>query len=1231
MSVDIGPGATDRSSNLNYSFTLVDITNPANMDGIINYVELWFNIAGSGVKVGGFSDMDFGLPYLGCFSNITIGSVTAGSKQTFTGLSLSVNTGWYIGTYYSGGAIERDSTGGSSVYYKTGDHCFYESSGVSYTQLSSYAMSIYGTGVGYAPSVSTQACAVITLPTWQINGTIESIGSVKANRRGYVIKIGTTGDPTILDFDYSGYTDGSYDVGAFSFSRSLASNTHYRVRAYAANSEGTSYGSTVDLWTLIPPVVGTDTTTDISSVGCLANGHISDTGGVNCTRRGFCYKAGISGDPTTADSVVYDDGDWGVSNIQKWISGLSPNTNYRIRAYAVNPEYVGYGSTVQIITLSAVNYKTLNDSEILSDAVLKKAKLAKTQVVSLVSNVKKMVLRLVREIPSFIEVGSSAIDRGNYSTNAYTIIDLANPVNASGILNTMQFYFNNVNSNPTGVICGTFYGSDLSYTNRAYVAIGAVTKGSAQTFSGLFCEARIGDVIGVYYDTGGIETDVSGGSGIVQKSGNMFNAGTQAYTSGANYAISAYAYGLTTYNVGAVNRFPKTKKADSSSLISNALKKDSKTYVLGISMTEKFIRKGLRQFSGTITNGGSIKKVISAVKSQSISILGVLGRYYQRIMALETETLSDAVLARRGMVLIETISSSANLARVVIRNVIEAVMNDDSSHSVAIKILENDIITLTGYASRGYFLVVNSSIALSDSIKRICKAVKEQIIYMLMASEESKLLSSISQDAYISSTSTTWEQARLGDNLSIDRSVLLSYVTSMHKTGSNYMLGNSLLYFDTRYIPSDAELISAKVKIYSSYTTIVENFDIVIQNGQPTCPHVPAVLDDFYPSNYSGNGGSKSAISWIGTGWNEITLNATGLLWITKGGITKLSIMSSSMINDVQPVADYENIIAFYDCHDAGYEGSLPILEVEYRINGGGMRKAITTTKSDVVSILIQFAAYYPRVLSEIVQMSDGIVKKISAVRSDIESMLDSVARFASVAKSDSTSMIGKMEKSRALILLQMIGLIEAMTKSVSVVKRQIVSLTGIALKFISTAKTQSISISDKLVKKAMDVRVEAISITDHIKRAIAAVKLQTIINIGSMKKKLSRLLSGSIALSSSFKIGAFYSSVRSEIIQLSERITKRVVVTKTDVVIFVERASKSLFRQVGDSMNLVTFVFIPKLRILSENIFNTESIKKVIKKVGAYSISIVETFEAKQILRTFVIGLYRTLKFLGF
>ncbi len=46
----------------------------------------------------------------------------AGSEQTFTGLSIAVQEGDYIGCYSTAGELERDTAGYDGVWYKIGEY-----------------------------------------------------------------------------------------------------------------------------------------------------------------------------------------------------------------------------------------------------------------------------------------------------------------------------------------------------------------------------------------------------------------------------------------------------------------------------------------------------------------------------------------------------------------------------------------------------------------------------------------------------------------------------------------------------------------------------------------------------------------------------------------------------------------------------------------------------------------------------------------------------------------------------------------------------------------------------------------------------------------------------------------------------------------------------------------------------------------------------------------------------
>ena len=102
-----------------------------------------------------------------------------------------------------------------------------------------------------APTVSTTAASSITKTTATLAGNATANGGVAISERGYVYSITTeNSDPLIDGTDVTKLVDGT-GTGVFSESiSSLTSNTQYSYKAYAINSQGTSYGSTLTFRTI---------------------------------------------------------------------------------------------------------------------------------------------------------------------------------------------------------------------------------------------------------------------------------------------------------------------------------------------------------------------------------------------------------------------------------------------------------------------------------------------------------------------------------------------------------------------------------------------------------------------------------------------------------------------------------------------------------------------------------------------------------------------------------------------------------------------------------------------------------------------------------------------------------------------------------------------------------------------------------------------------------------------
>lgn len=190
------------------------------------------------------------------------------------------------------------------------------------------------------PIVTTTSVTLISFTTASSGGSISSSGGATVNARG--VCWSTTPNPTTAN---SKTTNGT-GTGTFSSSLSgLTLNTLYYVRAYATNTVGTAYGNQVTFTTLLNPTIPTVTTTPITNITlstATSGGNVLLDGGATIIFRGLCY--GTSSNPTLSNSYTTDGNGIGVfvSNL----TGLTQNTLYYVRAYAINSVGTAYGNEI---------------------------------------------------------------------------------------------------------------------------------------------------------------------------------------------------------------------------------------------------------------------------------------------------------------------------------------------------------------------------------------------------------------------------------------------------------------------------------------------------------------------------------------------------------------------------------------------------------------------------------------------------------------------------------------------------------------------------------------------------------------------------------------------------------------------------------------------------------------------------------------------------------------------
>lgn len=143
--IDIGGDAINDVQSKIANFTRVSNNNVANDSGTIDTVNIFAQNSLSNCKVAIFSVSGNDLTVR---SVTTIGTVTGGSAQQFTGLSLEVVTGDVIGLFFTGGTVWGNDTGGSGVWLASGD----KTSGTNtFTFDPGDRLSINGTGITPPP------------------------------------------------------------------------------------------------------------------------------------------------------------------------------------------------------------------------------------------------------------------------------------------------------------------------------------------------------------------------------------------------------------------------------------------------------------------------------------------------------------------------------------------------------------------------------------------------------------------------------------------------------------------------------------------------------------------------------------------------------------------------------------------------------------------------------------------------------------------------------------------------------------------------------------------------------------------------------------------------------------------------------------------------------------------------------------------------------------------------
>ncbi|WP_080237662.1 putative Ig domain-containing protein [Spirosoma rigui] len=118
---------------------------------------------------------------------------------------------------------------------------------------------------------------------------------------------------------------------------------------------------------LVAPTVTTNAASSISTNSAVLGGSVTADGGGAVTSRGVVYSNTNNTPTIGGNSVTQSANGTGTGTFAQTISGLTPNTNYYTRAYAVNSSGTGYGAvqtftTTQLTTAAPVVLVPANGS-----------------------------------------------------------------------------------------------------------------------------------------------------------------------------------------------------------------------------------------------------------------------------------------------------------------------------------------------------------------------------------------------------------------------------------------------------------------------------------------------------------------------------------------------------------------------------------------------------------------------------------------------------------------------------------------------------------------------------------------------------------------------------------------------------------------------------------------------------------------------------------------------------
>jgi hypothetical protein len=224
-------------------------------------------------------------------------------------------------------------------------------------------------------------------------------------------------------------------------------------------------------------------------------------------------------------------------------------------------------------------------------------------------------------------------------------------------------------------------------------------------------------------------------------------------------------------------------------------------------------------------------------------------------------------------------------------------------------------------------------------------------------------------DAYLYLSNTVYATAHdAGAGGITDKSTII-FIGQTY-VAPDYSLYRAMIPVDTSGLPDDAILLGGVVGLYGDADLSATDFDLTVVEFTGSNP---IVSEDYHHFGATSWGSLSTAGGFSITGYNSITLNATGLAAISKTGVTLLGLRSSREIVGTVPTQSERVVVKSADNSGTDMD---PKLDITYATP---VYKVLTETLGLTEGTVRR--RNMVRVLTETLGLTEGTVRRRNMVR----------------------------------------------------------------------------------------------------------------------------------------------------------------------------------------------------------------------------------------------------------